>query len=115
MQALVYHNPRCGKSRTVLSILEEKGIPFEVKEYLKETLTIKELKGLSKLLGLKFPEMMRTKEEVYVDLKLATKKLNEDEWAKILTENPILLERPIVIWKEKAIIARPSEKVLDIL
>lgn len=115
MKALVYHNPRCGKSRTALSILEEKGIPFEVKEYLKETLTSKELKGLSKMLGLKLHEMMRTKEEIYSDLKLANKKLTEDEWAKIIIDNPILLERPIVIWKDKAIIARPSEKVLDIL
>jgi arsenate reductase len=115
MKALVYHNPRCGKSRGVLEILEKKKIEYTIKEYLKEPLTSDELLSLSKLLGLTLKQMMRTKEDVFKTLKLDQNDLSEKELAIILVKNPILLERPIVVLGKKAVIARPPEDVLAIL
>lgn len=115
MKALVYHNPRCGKSRGVLEILEKNKIEYTIKEYLKEPMTADELLAISKLLGLTLKQMMRTKEDIFKTLKLDQNDLSEKELAIILVENPILLERPIVVLGKKAVIARPPEDVLAIL
>ncbi len=111
----IYHNPRCSKSRKTLSLLEDLALQVEVINYLKtppNTVTIKNI--LSKL-GIKARELMRTKESVYVELGLATKSLTEDQLINAMTDNPILIERPIVIHKDKCAIGRPPENVLSIL
>jgi arsenate reductase len=106
----IYHNSRCGKSRSALQILQEKKIELEVVEYLKEPLNQKQIKGLLKKLGLKAINLVRKNEDIYKN-NFKDQHLTEKEWIKVLVENPILIERPIIESDEKAIIARPPELV----
>lgn len=110
----IYHNNRCGKSRNALSILQEKNIPFKVVEYLKDVPTIEEIKTILKKLKLKPHDIIRTKEAIYLG-KFKGKTLTDDEWLQVLHEHPILIERPVVINGNKAVVARPPEKVNEIL
>ena len=110
-----YHNPRCQKSRQGLEILNKKGATFEIFEYLKTPLKKTQLKGLFKKLQKKPEEVVRTKEALYKDLKLAGKKLTQDQWIEILIENPKLLERPILESEKKAVVGRPPEEILSLL
>jgi arsenate reductase (glutaredoxin) len=110
----VYHNVRCSKSRDVCTLLKKKKVKTEVVEYLKTPPTQKELKGLLKMLGMKASELVRTKEPLYKE-KYEGKKISEAQWLKILSENPILIERPIIVKGDKAVIGRPTEKVLELL
>jgi arsenate reductase len=110
----IYHNTRCSKSREACSILQDKGVEFETIEYLKTPPTQKEIKGLLKMLDMKAQDIVRKGEPLYKE-KFADKKLSESEWVKALVENPILIERPIIVKGNKAIIGRPPEKVLELL
>ncbi|MGZ4049356.1 MAG: arsenate reductase (glutaredoxin) [Bacteroidia bacterium] len=110
----IYHNTRCSKSRDVCSILEKKKIKTEIVEYLKTPPTQKEIKELLKMLGMKAEEIVRKGEPVYHE-KFEGKKLTEAQWVKALAQNPILIERPIIVKGNKAIIGRPPEKVLKFL
>lgn len=110
----IIHNPRCAKSREAYAILKEKDIPFETIEYLKTPLSQKQITELLKMLGLKAEDIVRKKESLFKE-KFANKKLTEKEWIKILSENPVLIERPIVIKDDKAVIGRPTEKVIELL
>lgn len=112
---MLIHNPRCSKSREAKDILTEKGIEFEIIDYLKDGLKEKLILKLPELTGLSYPDLVRTKEDIYKELKLKEKKLSKDEWVDLLQQHPILLERPIFIHNFKAIVARPPEKVLEIL
>lgn len=106
---ILIYNPRCSKSREAKEILESQGIEYETIDYLKDGLKEKLLLNLPNLLGLSFKEMIRKKEIVFNELKLADKDLSDKEWIDILIKHPVLLERPIFIYKNKAIIARPAE------
>lgn len=110
----IYHNNRCSKSREACSILTEQGLAFETIEYLKTPPTNKDIEALLKMLGLKAEEIVRKGEPLYKE-KFAGKKLTETQWIKALAENPILIERPIVVKGNKAVIGRPPEKVLELL
>jgi arsenate reductase (glutaredoxin) len=110
----VYHNTRCSKSRDVCSLLEKKKVKAEIIEYLKTPPTQKEIKELLKMLGMKASEIVRTKEPLFKE-KYEGKKITEAQWVKILSENPILIERPIIVKGNKAVIGRPTEKVLELL
>lgn len=110
----IYHNTRCSKSREACSILEKKGISYDTVEYLKTPLNQTELKALLKKLTLKAEEIVRKGEPLYKE-KYASKKLTEAQWIKVLSENPILIERPILVKGDKAIIGRPVERVIEIL
>jgi arsenate reductase len=110
----IYHNTRCTKSREACSILEEKGIAFDTVEYLKTPLDQTELKALLKKLNLKAEEIVRKSEPLFKD-KFASKKRTEVQWIKILSENPILIERPILVKGNNAIIGRPVERIIEIL
>jgi len=114
-RSFLIHNPRCGKSRGAKDILEKKGIEFETLDYLKDGLSDEILLQLPKLLNLDYPEMIRTKEEIYQALKLSDKELKASDWVTLLKQHPILLERPIFVHHGKAVIGRPSEKVLEVL
>jgi len=115
MSYLVYHNPRCRKSREALKILEEKGIEPEVHEYLKEPLSAAELKKLSGLLGLAPEEFMRTGEKEYKEY-VKGRNLNEKQLFEMMEEFPILMERPIVVKDRKqAVVGRPPERVLELV
>lgn len=114
-KALLIHNPRCSKSRGAKEILEEKGIQFDTIDYLKDGLKEKLLSHLPSLLGLSYIEMIRKNEDIYKELKLSEKKLSDKEWIEVLMKHPILLERPIFINGDKAVIGRPPELVIGIL
>jgi arsenate reductase len=110
----IWHNNRCGKSRSALQILQEKGLPFEVKNYLENPPTEAEIEQVLKKAGIKAHDLIRTGESLYKE-KFKGKNHTEKEWINILSENPILIERPIVLCGNKAVVARPPEKVSDIL
>ena len=110
----IYHNTRCSKSRDVCTILEKKKVKTEIVEYLKTPPTQKEIKELLKMLGMKAEEIVRKGEPLYKE-KFVSKKLTETQWIKALSENPILIERPIIVKGNKAIIGRPPERVLELL
>jgi arsenate reductase len=111
----LYHNPRCSKSREALSLLEQHGFKAEVIEYLKSPPTVKELKLLLTQLGLEARDVLRKKEDLYKTLGVADPGLSDHEVLKLIHENPILLERPIVVIKNRAIIARPPELILELI
>lgn len=110
----VYHNTRCTKSREACSILESKGIDFDTVEYLKTPLNPEEIKALLKKLGLQAEELVRKKEPLFLE-KFASKKYTEAQWLKILSANPILIERPILVKGNKAIIGRPVERIAELM
>ena len=115
MAVQIYHNPRCSKSRQTLALLEERGVEPEIILYLEETPSKAALKDLVKKLGLSSArEMMRVKEAPYMELKLKDVDV-DDALVDAMAQNPILIERPIVVNGDKAAIGRPPEKVLDIL
>ena len=111
----IYHNPRCSKSRQTLQLIESRGITADVVEYLKQPPSAEELSEILDLLGLEPRELMRTKEKAYKENGLDNPELGRDELIEAMLANPILIERPIVIQNNTAIIGRPPEKVLDIL
>ncbi len=115
MEALtVYHNPRCSKSRGACQILEERGLAAEVVDYLKTPPSRAELAQLLTKLGLPAEAVVRKGEAVFKEL-YAGKPMTEDDWLDALAAHPILIERPIVIKGDKALIARPPEKLLELL
>lgn len=115
-QQKLYYNPRCSKCRATLKILEDRGIVSEVIEYLNEVPTLSELDDLCKKLGVEPRQIIRTKEKCFQELGVSLNDpLSRDQWLKILSENPILIERPIFIRGNKAVIGRPPERVLEII
>lgn len=114
-KAMLIHNQRCSKSRNAKEILTKAGIEFDTIDYLNDGLKEKLLIKLPSLLNLSYIDMVRTKEEKYAELNLKNKSPGDNEWVKILMENPILLERPIFIKGDRAVIARPPELVLTLI
>ena len=111
-----YHNPRCSKSRQALALLEEKGIQPEIKLYLKEGVSAQEFKDLVKMTKVKPLEgLIRVKDAAFKELGLKDKDLSDDQWSKVVSENPAILERPIFVNGTQARIGRPPENVLEIL
>ena len=111
----IWHNPRCSKSRASLSLLEEKEVDAEVVKYLDDVPSKEELQSILKMLGMNSArELMRTKEEIYKALSLADEN-SEDRLLDAMVENPKLIERPIVIKGNKAVIGRPIENVMELL
>ncbi|MBT5570877.1 MAG: arsenate reductase (glutaredoxin) [Alphaproteobacteria bacterium] len=111
----IYHNPRCSKSRATLALLEERGIDVSVIEYLKEPPDDIELRQILDLLAIPARELLRTGEAPYKELGLDDMSLSEDAIIEAIVNNPILMERPIVVTASKARIGRPPEAVLEIL
>ena len=111
----IYHNPRCSKSRATLALLENQGANIRIVEYLKDPPTRKELSTILSMLGIKARSLLRTKESVYKSEGLDDKALSEKELISAMVDNPILMERPIVIANDKAVIGRPPETVLTII
>jgi len=110
----IYHNPRCAKSRASLELLENKGENPEIVLYMKEGLSSTQLKALLKKLGIKASELVRKGEKIYKE-EYKGKTLTEAQWLKALTQHPKLIERPIVVKGNKAIIGRPPERVLELI
>ncbi|MEM7161917.1 MAG: arsenate reductase (glutaredoxin) [Bacteroidota bacterium] len=110
MSFIIYHNPRCRKSRESLQILEKEKVEIQVREYLKEPISTKEFKVLLAKLNLNIKEIIRKEERVYKE-KYKDKTFTDDEWISILIEEPKLIQRPIVVKENKAVIGRPPENV----
>ena len=111
----IYLNPNCSKCRLSMQLLDDKGINPEVTEYLNEPPSVDELKEILDLLSMEPRELMRQHETPYIELNLADETLSREALIQAMVDNPILIERPIVIHNGKATIGRPPEKILDIL
>jgi arsenate reductase (glutaredoxin) len=111
----IYHNPRCTKSRETLQLLRDKGVEPSVVEYLKTPPDEATLEKLLKMLGIEPAELLRKKEPAYAELGLEKKLGDRKALVRAMVENPVLIERPIVVKDGKARIGRPPEKVLEIL
>lgn len=109
-----YHNPRCRKSREGLALIEEKGLKPEVIEYMKEPLSPSDLMDLLDKLDMDALDLIRTKESIWKE-EFKDKELDEEELILAMIEYPQLMERPILENGDKAIVGRPSEKLLELI
>jgi arsenate reductase len=116
MLAKIYHNSRCSKSRATLAILEENKIEIEIVNYLEKPPSVMELKSVLVKLAMAPQEVIRFGETVAKDLGLSKKDIRTvDEWVNLMISNPIIIERPIVVVGDRAVIGRPPENVKDLL
>ena len=110
----IYHNPRCTKSRQALALLEEKGIEPEIVKYLDKGLTVSELKSLLSKLNYRPIELIRKNEAIWKS-EFKGKELSDPQIIQAMVDHPKLMERPIIINSDKAVIGRPTEKTLEVL
>ena len=110
----IYHNPRCGKSRECLAFLTTSNEEFEVIKYLENPLTFKELSEIITMLNIKPIELIRIKEAIWIE-KFKGKNLSDDEIIQTMVDYPLLMERPIAVKGTKAVIARPFDKIKEII
>jgi arsenate reductase len=110
----IYHNPRCGKSREGLAILEQSQQRFEVIKYLETPMGKSELEKLILQLGIKPIELIRIKESIWIE-QYKGRNMTDSEIIEAVVKHPILMERPIVIHNDKAVIGRPPEKIKEIV
>jgi len=111
----IYHNPRCSKSRQTLEILNQNGHEPDVVKYLQSPPDIKLIKHVLTLLNLSPRDLMRKKEAEYKDNNMSDPSLSDDQLIELMHKFPKVIERPIVVNKNKAVIGRPPETVLDII
>jgi len=110
----IYHNPRCSKSREALALLEGRGLAPRIVKYLETPPTAAELAGLVKMLGIPSEALVRKGEDVYKE-KYAGRRLTDAEWIAAMVADPVLIERPIVVAGNRAVIGRPPERVSALL
>lgn len=116
VQCCIYHNPRCSKSRETLALLEARGEPAIVIQYLQTPPDVATLKELVAMLGFtSVRQLMRSKDELYKSLALDDATLSEEQLYQILSNQPALIERPIVVKEGRARLGRPPQDVLEIL
>lgn len=111
----LFHNPRCSKSRAALSLLEERGITPEIVAYLDQPPSADELRTLLGLLGLPPRDLLRTGEPEFTALGLADENLDDAALVDAMVAHPRLIERPIFVHGDRAVIGRPPERVLGLL
>jgi arsenate reductase len=111
----IYHNPRCSKSRQALALLQEKGVEPDVVEYLETPPDAATLKTLLKKLGIGPRELLRKGEDAYKENKLSEPSLSDDELIGFMVRYPKLIERPIVVKGNRAVLGRPPENVLELV
>lgn len=111
----LYHNPRCSKSRGALELLEARGLTPNILRYLETPPSAAELQSLLGKLGIGARQLLRTGEDEYKALNLADSSLSEAQLIAAMVTHPKLIERPILIADDKAVIGRPPEKVLELL
>ena len=112
---VIYHNPACSKSRETLQLLEAHQCTPEIVEYLEDPPTPAELKRIVGLLGVTARDLLRTTEAVYRDAELDDDSLSDDEIIEAICEYPALLQRPIVVAGERAVVGRPPSRVLELI
>ncbi|MFT4661602.1 MAG: arsenate reductase [Patiriisocius sp.] len=110
----IYHNPRCSTSRKALKMIEDHGIKPEIIKYLDDVPTEAEFKKVLVKLNLKATDVLRKREQIYKE-HYAGKNFTEEEWITIMLENPKLIERPIIVKDNAAVIARPMQNLEDLL
>src|SRR5437773_9296701 len=113
MKVTLYHKPTCGTCQKVLNALQEKGVEITAIEYLKHPPSESEVDAILKKLKMEPEELARKKEPLYEE-KYAGKALSRAQWLKILHENPVLIERPIVVMGDRAVVARPPERLAEL-
>jgi len=111
----LYHNPRCSKSRGALELLEARGLTPTVVRYLETPPNAGRLRALLGKLGIGARDLLRTGEDEYKTLNLADASLSDDDLIAAMAAHPKLIERPILVAGDKAMIGRPPEKILEIL
>lgn len=111
----IYHNPKCSKSRETLSILEENNRAPEIIEYLKQPPSRQTLRDIAAKLNLSPKELVRTADQAYKDADLEIDSMTDNEVIEAICSHPAILQRPIVVCGDKAVIGRPPSKVLDII
>ena len=110
----IYHNPRCSKSRQGLEVLNESGEDFKVREYLKEPVSEEELSELLEKLAMAPIELVRTEEKVWKE-NFKGKDLSDKELVRVMTENPKLIQRPIVVKDNVAVVGRPVSNISELI
>lgn len=111
----IYHNPRCSKSRQTLALIEERGITPDVVLYLDNPPSATALKGLLQQLGISPRELLRKGEDAYKELQLSDTSLSDKQLIEAMVKHPKLIERPIVVNGDRAVLGRPPENVLELL
>jgi len=114
-EAILYHNPKCSKSRKALEIIENQNINTKVILYLKDKLTKSMLKQILDLSGLSVREIIRSNEKEYKENNLDNLNLTQDDILVLIVKHPKLLQRPVLVYNNKAIIGRPPEDILKII
>jgi arsenate reductase (glutaredoxin) len=114
MTDVFLHNPRCSKSRAALGLVHDAGVELPVREYLREPLSIDELRGIVEMLGVRPIDIVRRGEPQYVALGLG-EDTPDEEVLRVMAEHPILIERPIVVRGGRAVVGRPVEAVREVL
>ena len=115
MDIILYHNPRCSKSRQTLALIEDRGIKPTIVEYLKTPPNHQQLDSILRGLELEPRGLMRTKEAEYKELGLADSALSRDHLIEAMIANPKLIERPILVVGDQIVVGRPPENALTIL
>ena len=115
MTVIIYHNPRCSKSRQALELLRERGLEPHIIEYLKTPPDAATLRALLGMLGCPARDLLRRGEEAFSSLGLAARLDDDDALIAAMLEHPVLIERPVIVVGERAVIARPPEKLLALL
>jgi arsenate reductase len=110
----LYHNPRCSKSREALALLRQHGVEPRIVEYLETPPSIDELSRIVALLGIEPAALVRKGEELF-NQRYRDRTLNAEQWLRALAEHPILIERPIAVRGDQAVIGRPPQRVLELL
>jgi arsenate reductase (glutaredoxin) len=111
----IYQKPTCSKSRTALRILNERGVEFDSVNYYETPLTAEELRGLVDRLGISPRDLLRKDEQAYRELKLGQRDLSDGEIISLMIDNPDLMQRPIVVRGNRAVLGRPPENVEELL
>ena len=112
---VIYHNPRCSKSRAALALLRDRGVEPEVVEYLETPLDADTVRGLLGALGMSARDLLRGGEAPYRELGLSDSSLSEDDLVAAIAAHPILMQRPVVRRGDRAVVGRPPERVADLL
>jgi arsenate reductase len=115
MPVTIWHNPRCATSRRVLQMIRNKGIEPHVVEYLKTPPSAKEIKAVLAKLKIGARDLLRRKEPAYRAEGLDDEKISEAAIIRVMTEHPVLIERPVVLAGRRAVLARPPERVFEVI
>lgn len=111
----LYHNPRCSKSRSTLQLLEDRGVQPTLVRYLETPPNAEQLRDLLSKLGISARQLLRTGEDEYRELNLANTALSDADLIDAMAAHPRLIERPILVAGDRAVIGRPPENVLELL